>query len=369
MRADLFVPGRVCLFGEHSDWAGGFRRSHPGIAKGHAIIAGTSQGIHATASPHAGALLLSSVTADGAHHGPVEIPMEADALLAAARGNGFFRYVAGVAYRILERAPAAAGGLRLDNDATDLPVGKGLSSSAAICVLTARAFNVLYDLGLTLAEEMEIAYEGEITTPSRCGRMDQGCAYGSRPIHMTFDGDRVEVEEIRVGAPLHLLLVDLGAGKDTAAILADLQHSYPVAVTDLDRGVQHLLGEANERTVRAAIAAIEAGDAPGLGRMMAEAQELFDRYAAPASPRELAAPALHRVLRHPPLAGVVWGGKGVGSQGDGAAQLLARGAGAREEAIEILRRDFGLHSLRLTIEPGSGSRASGIARVTDQDYA
>jgi len=23
---ELFVPGRVCLFGEHTDWAGGFRR-------------------------------------------------------------------------------------------------------------------------------------------------------------------------------------------------------------------------------------------------------------------------------------------------------------------------------------------------------
>jgi galactokinase len=22
----LFVPGRICLFGEHSDWAGGYRR-------------------------------------------------------------------------------------------------------------------------------------------------------------------------------------------------------------------------------------------------------------------------------------------------------------------------------------------------------
>ena len=31
------------------------------------------------------------------------------------------------------------------------------------------------------------AYQGEITTPSRCGRMDQGCAYGNKPILMIFD--------------------------------------------------------------------------------------------------------------------------------------------------------------------------------------
>lgn len=26
---DIFVPGRLCLFGEHSDWAGGHCRSAP----------------------------------------------------------------------------------------------------------------------------------------------------------------------------------------------------------------------------------------------------------------------------------------------------------------------------------------------------
>ena len=27
----LFVPGRICLFGEHSDWAGGYRRINADI--------------------------------------------------------------------------------------------------------------------------------------------------------------------------------------------------------------------------------------------------------------------------------------------------------------------------------------------------
>ena len=31
---------------------------------------------------------------------------------------------------------------------------------------------------------MEYAYQGEILTPSQCGRMDQGCAYGGKPILM-----------------------------------------------------------------------------------------------------------------------------------------------------------------------------------------
>lgn len=35
--------------------------------------------------------------------------------------------------------------------------------------MVARAFNRVYDLKLTIRGEMDIAYHGEIRTPSRCG--------------------------------------------------------------------------------------------------------------------------------------------------------------------------------------------------------
>ena len=108
--------------------------------------------------------------------------MRTDLLLEEARKGGFFSYVAGVAYQVLTNN--AVKGLEIDNYRTDLPVRKGLSSSAAVCVLTARAFNLVYDLKMTVRGEMEYAYRGEIATPSRCGRLDQGCAYGGRPVEM-----------------------------------------------------------------------------------------------------------------------------------------------------------------------------------------
>lgn len=120
-------------------------------------------------------------------------------------------------------------GLIIDNYLTDLPIKKGLSSSAAICVLIARAFNRLYDLKVTIRDEMECAYFGEITTPSRCGRMDQGCAFGSRPILMTFDGERIDVTEVKVKRDLYYVIVDLCAGKDTKEILSKLNQCYPFA--------------------------------------------------------------------------------------------------------------------------------------------
>lgn len=49
----------------------------------------------------------------------------------------------------------------------DLPIKSGLSSSAAICVLVARAFNEMYELQLNTMGEMNIAFYGEQRTPSK----------------------------------------------------------------------------------------------------------------------------------------------------------------------------------------------------------
>jgi hypothetical protein len=347
--ARLFVPGRVCLFGEHSDWAGGYRRVNPQLERGRAIICGTDQGIHAAVARHPDSLVLTSVVGGDGAQGPRVIPMDAAALLDEAQRGGFWSYVAGVAHQALARHPVR--GLALDNDRMDLPVRKGLSSSAAACVLTARAFNRLYDLGLTVREEMELAYEGEITTPSRCGRMDQGCAFGQRPVVMEFDCERLEVAELTPGREIHLIVVDLAARKDTRVILASLHRAFPFAANEVARGVQALLGPINRDIVGRAADALAAGDAARLGGLMIEAQEQFDRLAVPACPEELTAPVLHRVLRHEALLPHVWGGKGVGSQGDGSAQFVARGAQAREAAISVIERDLGMACLRLTITP------------------
>ena len=45
----LFVPGRLCLFGEHSDWAGLHRIINSGIVPGASIVTGIEQGIYAEA--------------------------------------------------------------------------------------------------------------------------------------------------------------------------------------------------------------------------------------------------------------------------------------------------------------------------------
>src|SRR5262245_12031794 len=172
--ATLFVPGRLCLFGEHSDWAAGWRRVRPELAAGFCLVAGTDQGLRADAEASE-AFEITSVLASGEEIGPARIAAEPRALAEAARGADFFSYAAGVAAEWAERHGPAGLRLRVSGD---LPVRKGLSSSAAICVLVARALAAVHGRALGVREEMELAYAGERRTGSECGRMDQVCAYG-----------------------------------------------------------------------------------------------------------------------------------------------------------------------------------------------
>lgn len=354
----IFVPGRICLFGEHSDWAGGYRRINADVEKGYTLICGTDQGIYADVDQHPTTLVLTSTSPSGETQGPWYVPMEASALLEEAASGGYWSYIAGVAYQVLTNYHVR--GLTINNYRTDLPIKKGLSSSAAICVLAARAFNRVYDLKLTVRGEMELAYQGEITTPSRCGRMDQGCAFGNRPVLMTFDGDRLDTSELQVSQNLHFVIVDLEAKKDTLEILNRLNRCYPIAENEVERGVQELLGPINKRVVLQAVDALKDSNAERLGGLMTEAQAFFDRYAVPACPEELTAPVLHRLLGYAPLRPHIWGGKGVGSQGDGTAQFLARGETDQQAVVEIIERDLNLSCLKLTLRPGQKVRKAVI---------
>lgn len=343
--ADIFVPGRLCLFGEHSDWAGALRAGDPSIQPGRCLIAGTDQGVRAMASALDGFFELRQPGPDGSPAPPFRTPADPVLLRRIASGAGFESYAAGVASLVVEMHPGA--GVRIDVSERTLPLAKGLSSSAAICVLTARAFGRVNNLGFTVVEEMDLAYRGELLTGSTCGRMDQACAFGSVPVELSFDGDSMGVSRLDPGCDMHLLIADLGASKDTRRILSDLGAAFSAG----NPGIRRALGTDNQAILGRARRLLESGEAEPLGALMTEAQDVFDRLVAPCS-SALASPVLHSVLGHPASRELAWGGKGVGSQGDGSAQFLCRGPEEREELSRRLSLLPGVSCLSLTLRAG-----------------
>ncbi len=344
----MFIPGRLCLFGEHSDWAAEY-----GIRPGFCLVIGTDQGLSATVRRSEEFLVETEIPgANGSPSGRrrrIACRWDAEMLLEAAKDREeFFRYCAGVAYQMISR-PGVEGGIDLKIDAMDLPLRKGVSSSAAVCILVAKAFDAVYGLGLFPHELMEIAYLGEILTGSRCGRMDQACIYGKTPVLLTFQkAAGIRVEPVFPGGPVDMFFVDLGGKKDTVKILADLQAAYP-----RNNGLQGALGSENEKVIRRAYRALTAGDGPGLGRLMTDAQRIFDSQVAPHSRTELESPLLHAILSLEEIQEHIHGGKGVGSQGDGTAQLVARSPADRDAAMEKIRRRFpDMQCFPLTIAGG-----------------
>ena len=117
----------------------------------------------------------------------IQWTLDTNKLKDIALKGGFFSYIAGTAATVLshrkyysmhamptvdsntysittDSGSTSTFGISISNYRTTLPMRKGLSSSAAVCVLVATAFDKLYGLQLTQAEIMEIAYQVRICT-------------------------------------------------------------------------------------------------------------------------------------------------------------------------------------------------------------
>lgn len=372
----LFVPGRLCLFGEHSDWAGHYRTMNADIEPGAAIVTGIEQGIYAEVEKSNLFEVFNDDLQRPDNWQNFSCKMIESDLKSIAKSGSFFCYCAGVASYMLEWYKV--GGVRIRITGMTLPIKSGLSSSAAICVLVARAFNLLYKLNLNTMGEMNIAYWGELRTLSRCGRLDQACAFGVKPNLMIFDGDEIEVQALKVRKKLFWVFADLCASKDTIKILRDLNKAYPFASNDAEMLEQNALGPLNREIVQKAVKCMAEGDVSGLGKLMVEAEDLFDRYVSPMS-AALDAPKLKSVLCDPSIGRWIYGGKGVGSHGDGSVQFLARDEESQLKLQEYLN-SCGMKAYTLTINPvhtvkkaiipvaGYGTRLYPATRAIKKDF-
>jgi len=192
--AGASAPGRVNLIGEHTDYNGG-------------PVLPVALGARTT------------VVAGPADSGLLEIVSTRDGQLARLdyrenRAAGWGAYVAGV-MRELVAAGAAAGGARIAV-ASDVPIGAGLSSSAALTVATAKALATLARVPLSARQIAGIAFRAEHDHVGvRCGIMDQTIAALATPGHaLLIECASAETRQIPFRG--RLLLVDTGVRHELA---------------------------------------------------------------------------------------------------------------------------------------------------------
>lgn len=190
------APGRINLIGEHTDYSGGFALP---FALPQVVLC-------AAASRSDGKLLIRSLQAP-----PVpELPAE----LLPSTVEGWAAYPAGVVWA-LRALGLDVGGLDLLLD-SDVPIGAGLASSAALSCSVALACNDLYGLALgatRLALAAQRAENDFVGAP--VGVMDQLATMHGRPGHALFlDARSLAVEPVPIdphAANLELLVVDTRA--------------------------------------------------------------------------------------------------------------------------------------------------------------
>jgi len=92
----LFVPGRLCLFGEHSDWAGLHRIINAGIVPGAAIVTGIEQGIYAEAEKCEHFVIRNEAAELAGMWVDFDCTMQNKELRAVAESDSYFSYASSV---------------------------------------------------------------------------------------------------------------------------------------------------------------------------------------------------------------------------------------------------------------------------------
>ncbi len=191
------APGRVNLLGEHTDYNDGY------------------------VLPVATPMRTTVALAPGAGDAHRFMSADLDEQVTLARGAqpvaGFGRYIYGC-FKVLEQHGVAVPPLDVYVQ-SDLPIGVGLSSSAALEVATLRAVRQMLGLDLDdvalarAAQKAEVMYAGV-----HCGIMDQMAASLCDDAHMLFlDTRTLAGEVLPLPAGAELIVIDSGVTRRLAA--------------------------------------------------------------------------------------------------------------------------------------------------------
>lgn len=239
----LSVPGRICLFGDKID-----------IAHKPVIAAAIDMFMHVTATDNDGPDC-AVFSHDLGETECFQLGEEPDV-------GGHLKYVQAAAWLLRERLP---GGFCMEVE-TDIPIGAGLSTSAALTVGAIMALDELFDLEMGRDEMAETAYVAEHDVCGiSCGRMDQyAIAHGGVTFISTGEPAAAEVLAID---ELPVVVGDSAEPRHASEVLnrtrRRLEENDPVVLDAFEKLHQYTL-QGRE--------ALVGGDAERVGELMTMSQ-------------------------------------------------------------------------------------------------
>ena len=322
-QVSVFAPGRINLLGEHTDYNDGF-----------VLPTATARMTHVEAGPCAGDnLVCYSANLDEL----IDLREPPTA--------GFGRYVYGCVDVLRKRGfRVGAAALHVQSD---VPIGKGLSSSAALEVAVLRALRLLFALPLDDVELAIIAQEAEVHYAGvHCGILDQMASSLCAPGRMLFlDTRTLERRLLLLPTESTTVVIDSGIERELRSTaynqrraeceraaqllrvraLRDATDINCTAIlpSPLNRRARHVITE-NARVLEAASGI----DAPRFGSLMSESHaSLRDDFEVSVPPVD----ALVRLLQSHPR---VYGARIMGAGFGGCCVALVE-----REAADAVNRD------------------------------
>jgi galactokinase len=326
------APGRVNLIGEHTDYNGGF--------------------VLPAAIPQRTRVELTTGSDQDVEVWSATVGDRQRYRLGDERpGRGWLDYVQGIT-SVLASAGHRIGGFTARIE-SNVPLGSGLSSSAALEISLLRAIRDAFELSLTgeamarLGQRAENEFVG-----APVGIMDQMAAAFADESHALFlDTRTLTYERVPLPAAATLLVIDSGvahqhAGGDyrtrraeceRAAALLGVRQLRDVELADLpriaelpdplSRRARHVVTE--DARVLETVAALRAGDLESVGRLFSAS------HASMRDDFEVSVPSVDLLVRIAEAQPAVYGARLTGGGFGGAIVALARPEGARATADRI----------------------------------
>ena len=298
------APGRVNLIGEHVDFLDGFVLPF-------AISDVTTVAIAKNSSK---VIRVASIQKGG------EITTVDITKIAPMTGEPWTRYPIGVLWALGNEALSSGLDILVDGR---VPLGAGLSSSAALECAVATAVNELYGLNLSLPELARIAQKGEnVYVGMPCGIMDQSVSLmatqgnalllDTRDLsteQIPFDIAPLGLELLVIDTQVHHALVDGGyaerrASCEKAVAELGITSLRDISVSDFEARKSELdaktyirayHGVTEMKRVLDAVVLLKSGDFVGFGEIVTLAhQSLRDNYTVSCPELDLAADTANR---------------------------------------------------------------------------